>query len=495
MRLHIYLGLIGATVTLGHSSPTAFPASNLQVKTDSGILFGFVNSSAPNVRQFLGVPFAHSPEGSRRWQPPTRLQSNAPVNATSFGPACPQIGINDQTLVDVFSPSGGNETEYFPLAIFGEDCLTLDIWAPRSQKKDLPVFVWFYGGGFVQGGTNSLYFNPQSWIERTQEHIVVAVNFRSNIFGFPNADGLDEQNLGLLDQRMGLEWVRNNIASFGGDPSKIVAWGQSGGAIAVDFLNFAYPSDPIVSGMILDSSTALYPHQASQTADIARANFTAVAQALNCSSTASQLDCMRSKSWQDIEAVLQADTTLQFLTVVDNNLVFSNYTQRYSTGAISPVPAIIGTNQHEFNAFLSPSYNQTSADAKTDLVFLCTAAHSSQLRQNNSLVTYRYRYDGNFTDLSPPGYPGAGHASELPLIFGTQGLYHGPSSPYEDEVSNRIQDLWLEFAKNSKDGLSEVGWGSYGDGKAVLIGGASTPVQEINISELDGVCNSLPAFA
>jgi acetylcholinesterase len=73
-------------------------------------------------------------------------------------------------------------------------------------------------------------------------------------------------------------------------------------------------------------------------------------------------------------------------------------------------------------------------------------------------------------------------------------LYHGPSSPYEDEVSIRIQDLWLEFAKNSKGGLSEVGWGSYGDGRAVLIGGASTPVQDIDISELDGVCNSLPAF-
>jgi acetylcholinesterase len=175
MRLHTYLGLIGALVTLGHSSPTAYPDSNLQVETDSGILFGFVNSSTPNVRQFLGVPFAHPPEGSNRWLPPTRLQSNTPVNTTSFGPACPQIGINGQTFVDVFSPSGGNETEYFPLAIFDEDCLTLDIWAPRSQEKDLPVFVWFYGGGFVQGGTNSLYFNPQSWIERTQEHIVVAI--------------------------------------------------------------------------------------------------------------------------------------------------------------------------------------------------------------------------------------------------------------------------------------------------------------------------------
>lgn len=91
---------------------------------------------------------------------------------------------------------------------------------------------------------------------------MVAINSRSNILGFPNARGLDDQNLGLLDQRMALEWVRDNIANFGGDPSIIIAWGQSGGAIAIDILNFAYASDPIFRGMILDSSTVFYPQQA-----------------------------------------------------------------------------------------------------------------------------------------------------------------------------------------------------------------------------------------
>lgn len=493
MHLYTPLSLMISLTTISYCFPPDNTASTLRVDTDSGVLSGFVNSSAPNVRQFLGVPFAHPPEGSRRWLPPMRLQSNASVNATRFGLACPQIGINDQTTVNVFSPTGGNETEYFPLANFGEDCLTLDVWAPRSKQKDLPVFVWYFGGGFVQGGTNSLYFNPQSWIERTQEHIVVAVNSRSNIFGFPNFDGLEEQNLGLMDQRMGLEWIRDNIGNFGGSPSKIVAWGQSSGAIAVDFLNFAYKSDPIVSGMILDSGTSFYPKKASQTSDSARINFTSIAQTLNCSLAASRLDCLRSVSWQDIETILLADSTFDFEPIVDNHLVFSDYAQRYEIGALSSTPAIIGTNQHEFNAF--PEDNQTSPDVKTNLAFLCTAVHASQLRQNNSLITYRYRYDGNFTDLSPPGYPGAVHASELPLIFGTQGQYHGPSSAYEDLVSNRIQDLWLNFAKDPKDGLYRQGWGSYGNGKAVLIGGTGTPVQEIEISELDSVCNSLPAFS
>lgn len=493
MHFQIHLTSIVIIATLGHGLPGACTAPTLLVETDSGVLSGFVNASAPNVRQFLGVPFAHPPVGPRRWLPPARLQSNESVNATSFGPACPQIGISEQTLVNVYSPGGGNQTEYFPLAIFGEDCLTLDIWAPRDQKKDLPVFVWYFGGGFVQGGTNSLYLNPQSWVERTQDHIVVAVNFRANIFGFPNAHDLEQQNLGLLDQRMGLEWVRDNIANFGGDPSAIIAWGQSAGAIAVDLLNFAYPSDPIFSAMILDSGTAFYPRQGFQTVETGHTNFTSVAEALNCSA-AFQLDCLRSKSWQDIEAVLLADSTLDFLTVVDNNLVFPDYVQRYGMGTLSSVPAIIGTNQHEFNAFLSPTFNQSSSDVKTDVVFLCTAVHASQLRQNRSLITYRYRYDGNFNDLSPADYPGAYHASELPLIFGTYGQYHGPSSAYEDAVSSKMQDLWLDFARDPRAGLSKAGWSSYGDGKAVLIGDATTPVQETDISEVDTVCRSLPTF-
>lgn len=421
------------------------------------------------------------------------------IKATSFGPACPQIGISYQAAIDVFSPAGGNETEYFPVANFSEDCLTLDIWTP-SQRFNLPVFVWYFGGGFVQGGTNSLYLNPQSWIQRTQEHIVVAVNSRSNIFGFPHSDGLDEQNLGLLDQRMGLEWVRDNIANFGGDPTKIIVWGQSGGAIAVDFLNFAYNSDPIASGMVLDSGTAFYPQKASQTQDTARTNFKFVAQALNCTSATSELDCMRKVSWQDIEAVLLADSrlahpTLTFKPVVDNRTVFSDYVQRYEMGAVSSIPAVVGTNQHEFNAFLTQDFDQTLADIKTNQAFLCTAVNTSQHRQNSHLVTYRYRYDGNFTDLSPGNYTGAIHAAELPLIFGTQGKYHGPTSSYEDIVSERIQDLWLEFANEPKEGLRRMGWNSYENGKAVLIGGTNSPVQEIDISELDGVCNSLPAFS
>jgi acetylcholinesterase len=350
----------------------------------------------------------------------------------------------------------------------------------------------------VQGGTNALYFNPRSWVQRTQEHIVVTVNSRSNIFGFPNAPGLTEKNLGLLDQRLALEWVRDNIVEFGGDPSRIIGWGQSGGAIAVDYLNFAYPSDPVYSGMILDSSTALYPQKAARTFDIAQTNFTAAAAALGCNNATTQIDCLRNIPWQDLEAVLSADPTSNFIPIFDDHLVFSNYTNRYSVNALSPVPALIGTNQHEFNervpTRLGPFYNQSASDHDSEEVFLCSAARTSHLRQSRSLTTYRYRYDGNFSNISPPAYPGAYHASELPLIFGTASEFHGASTDYEDQVSRTMQDIWLEFGKDSEHGLRKAGWGTYEEGKAILLGDVDKPAKEIDLDQLDGVCNSLPVL-
>jgi len=307
-----------------------------------------------------------------------------------------------------------------------------------------------------------------------------------------------EQNLGLLDQRLALEWVRDEIVHFGGDPSRIIGWGESGGAEAVDYLSFAYPSDPIYSGTILDSTTALYPKKAGRTLDTTQTNFTAVAAALGCHNASSEIDCLRDVQWQDIEAVLAVDPTLMFLPIVDNSTVFENYTERYAVNAVSSVPALIGTNQHEYNEGipnpLSLIFNQSVSDEDTNEIFLCSTARTSRLRQSRALTTYRYRYDGNFSNISPPAYPGAYHASELPLIFGTAGEFHGVSTAYENTVSRMMQDFWLNFARDPEHGLSRAGWGTYGEGKAAILGDADEPVKDIDISQLDGVCSTLPVI-
>ncbi|KAJ7664776.1 Alpha/Beta hydrolase protein, partial [Mycena rosella] len=327
---------------------------SLHVNTASGTLHGFIDCSAPAVRQFIGVPFALPPTGSRRWLPPApKISPTAIMNATSFGLS---------------------------------DCLTPNVWAPaQPQSAMLPVIVWFFGGGFTQGGTDSLYFNAAPWVQCTQAHIV---------------------NLGLLDQRAALEWVRDNAAAFGGEAARIAAWGESAGAIAVDYLNFAFYEDPIVTGFIMDSATALFPERV-KTTDTAQANFAAVAAELGCGggAPAAQIDCLR-------DTVLAANASLSFLSVPDDRLVFANYTTSY----------------------------------------------------------------------------GAGLLAHLPLIFGTAGQFHGPSTAYEDKVSGRLQDLWLAFAQDPEKGLQNAGWDTFGAGKAVLLGDADTPMKEVDVQELDGAC-------
>ncbi|KAJ7731273.1 Alpha/Beta hydrolase protein, partial [Mycena metata] len=174
-----------------------------EITTDSGILQGFIDPSLPAVCQFLGVPFALPLTGARRWLPPMGFNnSSLSINTTAFGPACPQIPLSTQLTPDVFSAKGGNRTEFFPVEEFSEDCLTLNVWTPVSTNgTKLPVLVWFFGGAFLQGGAHSLYFNPTSWVQRTQGHIIVSANYRVNIFSFPNAPRLADLNLGLLDQR------------------------------------------------------------------------------------------------------------------------------------------------------------------------------------------------------------------------------------------------------------------------------------------------------
>ncbi|KAJ6528106.1 Alpha/Beta hydrolase protein, partial [Mycena capillaripes] len=441
----------------------------LEVTTNSGTLGGFIDSSAPAVRQFLGVPFALPPTGPRRWLPPSILtNSTSYVNATSFSPSCPQIPLSGLPRIDVFSskPGGGNQTEFFPIDNFSEDCLTLNVWAPtRSHSASLPVLVWFFGGGFLAGGTSSPYFNPTQWVQRTQGHIVVTVNFRSNIFGFPNAAGLEEQNLGLLDQRTSLEWLRMNIGAFGGDAARIVSWGESSGAIAVDFLNFAFPTDPIVYGAILDSSTAIFPPANSLSNDTAQVNFAQVGALLGCTPGTAQLDCLRNVAWQDIEALLSSNMSIPvFHPIPDGRVVFADYRAQYAAGDLARIPALIGANAHELSA-LDPqlpgaAFNPT-IEAQANKSFLCTAAETASLRQGLGLTTFFFRYDGDFPNISPPDYPGAYHAAELPLLFGTAGQFHGASTESENVVSAKMQDLWLDFVNDPAGGLLGAGWGSF----------------------------------
>jgi carboxylesterase type B len=149
-------------------------------------------------------------------------------------------------------------------------------------------------------------------------------------------------NLGLLDQRLALEWVRSNIANFGGDTSKITLWGQSAGAASTDYYNFSYPDDPIIAGMIMDSSSAI---GSAPSNDPAGTNFTFVASQFGCGNMTAEaeLACMKKVCSADIEAFLKSyqdngtSPSISFTPIVDNVTRFANYTARALAGNFTKV--------------------------------------------------------------------------------------------------------------------------------------------------------------
>ncbi len=213
-------------------------ASNpLVIKTDQGKVQGKMSADG-QARDFLGIPYAAPPVGPLRWKPPQPAAKWQGVRqATSFGSRCMQQEHYDDM---VFRDPGESE-----------DCLTLNVWAPAAKSKGkLPVMVWIFGGGFVGGGTSE---PRQDGEHLTRKGVlVVSMNYRLGIFGFFATQELAAEdphhaagNYGLMDELAAIQWVRRNIAAFGGDPDNVTIFGESAGSFAVS----AQMASPLAKGL------------------------------------------------------------------------------------------------------------------------------------------------------------------------------------------------------------------------------------------------------
>ena len=323
------------------------------------------------------------------------------------------------------------------------------------------------------------------------------------IFGQPNAAGLadDEQNLGLLDQRLALEWIRDNIGNFGGDTERITLWGQSAGAVSVDQYNFAYPEDPIVSALIMNSGTSFLELTS---IDPQHTNFTFVASSLGCGNLngTAEVDCLRRVPYPEIISFLKTRSdngttpSLTFNPIIDNRTKFANYTARAQAGNFTLKPALVGTTVDEGNVFLP--YNRTygpdmaTADFITLSSFLCPTVQTTHDRYAANTTTFRYLYGGNFTNIAPQWWQGAYHQADLPLIFGTHNIARSNSTALEWAVSEAMQDFWLAFAEDPVNGLPKADWEAYEPtGEAKLFGWEGKAVQPISEADLEAPCNGL----
>ncbi|KAJ5793437.1 hypothetical protein N7457_000036 [Penicillium paradoxum] len=445
----------------GHTAALAGQSSpELRVVTSSGTLKGIYNNSAQTVRAFLGIPYAEPPIRELRWEPP-RAKSPSSIDASSFGRSCPQVHTYSNESIYSILPY-----KIWDSGTMSEDCLYMNIWAPaikhrghmRAPQK-AAVMLFVHGGGYGSGSGSIVYYDGTNLVQENDDIIVVTFNYRLNVFGFPNAPGIDplKQNLGILDQRLAIKWVRKNIVKFGGDPEKILLFGQSAGASSADIISYAYPDAPLVSALALHSGTVslLITHPDHQ-------NWNKLSATLGCGTGSKSLQCMRQVPAMKIVRT-RAQGNYNFYPIEDNHLVFSDHAARAKKGKLAFLPTLAGSNEREYSAFVplsQSSVNETALYEQGQLGYNCPLQKSTRIRVDQNVPTWRYLYHGNFTNLSPVPWLGAYHGSEIPLVFGNYNLSSTgiPPSTRVVEASKYIQGAWVAFAKNPCTGLSKYGW-------------------------------------
>ncbi|KAJ6015803.1 alpha/beta-hydrolase [Penicillium herquei] len=489
-RLSIIAAILAsATSVLGLSEPgyyanltwekprTLSNWSNLTVETPSGTFIGLLNDTYPNVRQFLCVQYAQPPTGDLRWLPAQKpLSSKKRIDSTFYGPACPQYVSSTSTMWSEYEPTNllinlGESLDQGSTAwSTTEDCLSLAVWTPAFANKNskLPVALFVTGGGGVTGGIDVPSQMPPQWISRSQEHIVITINYRVNIFGNPKSRALNETSLSLLDVRAATEWVYENIELFGGDPENIMLWGQSQGAALTHLYTLAFPDEPLASHFGVISQPPSVTLDVSETDDLYE-DFDIVAKALGC-------------NYGD-----DAEAELNLIISPMKDTFFSNESKRYLEGKVAKGPAVRSDTERE-----SASTNLTST-AEAEVEWDCVAALDTTRRYALGLDTYRYYWAGNFTNISPVSWLGAFHWSDLLMIFGTYSKQVGPISQLEVDTSITMQDFILAFLKDPSS-VSGLGWPlsdpNTANGGKILEFGKGNAVHNITGNYLDAPCRN-----
>ncbi|KAK0624258.1 Alpha/Beta hydrolase protein [Immersiella caudata] len=368
---------------------------------------------------FNGIPFALPPVGSQRLKPPVRLTSNiGSFDAGGIPNSCPQFfadASSDEFLVKVLGTV--TDLPLFQKALkVSEDCLTVNVIRPPGTKagEKLPVLFWIFGGGFELGWTSMYDGGPlvAAAASMGKPYIFVAVNYRTGGFGFlPGKEVLQDgaANLGLLDQRMGLEWVADNIEAFGGDPDRVTIWGESAGAISVfDQMalydgNNMYKGKPLFRGAIMNSGSIV----PADPVDCPKSQvvYDTVVRAAGCSSAANTLQCLRElpydkylRAANSVPAILSYNSVaLSYLPRPDGKILTDSPDRLVPTKRYAAVPMIIGDQEDEGTLF---SLFQPNITTTSKLVtYLSTIFfHGATNKQMNDLVN---TYDQSLLAGSP----------------------------------------------------------------------------------------------
>ena len=452
------------------------------VETRSGRLDGVELAGA---EVFRGIPFARPPTGELRFRAPQPAEPWAGVRpADRFGWAAPQHAsvLPHRPLLD------GGETS--------EDCLYLNVWTPRADAGRRPVLVWIHGGALILCSGSMPLFDGSALAKRG-DVVVVTLNYRLGALGFLHlADVLGEDfasdaNCGHLDQIAALEWVRDNIAAFGGDPSNVTVFGESAGAMSIAALLAMPRARPLFRRAILQSGAANLTQTREMASEVAK-QFVEAAE-IDVAS-AGKLREVPAEHILGIQARVQLERAAQrqlmtYQTVVDGSLLPRAPLESLADGEARDIPLLGGTTLEEWAFFASMDPTAATVDeaglreriARTlfasddpeqsagelvdfyaarrpgatppelqtaivsDLTFRAPLMRLLELQSAHQSSTYAYLFTWQKTPF------GAGHLMDVPFVFGS---YADPGvasyvqgGPEVDALAARMQDAWLAFAR------------------------------------------------
>jgi len=337
------------------------------VETRLGKLRGVSNDG---VYTFKGIHYGASTDGSMRFMPPVKPAPWTGVrDAINLGPLAPQI---------LSSAAGGSDIRKAMGDIFGpgeisEDCLVLNVWTPSLHRGKRPVMVWLHGGGYTGGSDGSPTYDGTN-LARKRDVVIVGLNHRLNVFGYlylaelGGAKYADSGNVGMLDIVLALEWVRDNIAHFGGDPGNVTIFGESGGGGKVSTLMAMPPAKELFHKAIVESGSTLK--------SISRedANKSAERFVAKLGITPDHIDELQMLPMQrllDTMRSLTGPNALRLGPVVDGRSLARNPFDPDAPGQSANVPMLIGTNGTESTVLLGladPSlFSLNEADMRSKL--------------------------------------------------------------------------------------------------------------------------------
>ena len=450
------LSLLAAIVSLA----CAVSAQPAPVKTEFGLVQGTIEDG---LTVYKGIPFAAPPVGNLRWKAPQ--------------PAAKWEGVKQTTQFAPGPIQGGN----IPSGK-SEDCLYLNIWSPAKSAKDkIPVLVWIYGGGFAAGATSEANYSGEKLAKKGV--VLVSIAYRVGSLGFmahpelsAEASSKASGNYGLMDMIAGLQWVKKNIAAFGGDPNKVTIFGESAGGIAVSELCASPLAKGLFHGAISESGGSFgpprpttFPGENLKTLKDAEAAGVAYAKSAGVSSIAELRNIPADK--------LPAGRAWP---IIDGYVIPDDQYKMYEAKKFNDVPILVGYNSDEGASFSPPKTPEeyitgvknrygkfadelikaypagtttvlkTARDLARDAAFgWHTWAWANLHSKLGKTKAYYYYFDQHpdYPESSPRYGYGSPHGQEVAFVFQHVNPNSQQATATDQQVSDAMATYWTNFAK------------------------------------------------